>query len=122
MKEYQFLGSHKYILAALSTKINENNYEFDNANIKFFEFDDPKKFNAYINADFIYEIIEKCNADWLDDFEEQILYPNDLPTAIEIVSKAITQKKNVTFVDYLNQTKELMELALAKKTFFAFRF
>ena len=67
-------------------------------------------------------MVIKCNADWLDDYEEQTLYPDTLPIAIEIVSKAIKQKKNIDFKDYLEQTKELMEIALTNDTFMEFRF
>ena len=122
MNEYQFMGSHKYIVAALTKKVDEMHYDLDDPNIKVYEFKDPSKFSKYIMADFIYEIAEKCNADFLDDYEEQTLYPDTLPTAIEIVSKAIKKKKNADFKDYLEQTKELMELALANKTFMEFLF
>ena len=122
MDKYQFLGSHKYIVAALTKDVDEMNYELDDPKVKVYEFTDPNKFGKYIMADFIYEIAEKCNADWLDDYEEQTLYPDTLPTAIEIVSKAIKQKKNADFKDYLEQTKELMEIALVNGTFMEFLF
>ena len=122
MDNYQFFGSHKYIVAALTKNVDEMNYKLDNPEIKFYEFTDPIKFSKYIMADFIYEIAEKCNADWLDDYEEQTLYPDTLPAAIEIVSGAIKQKKNADFKDYLEKTKELMEIALANDTFMEFLF
>ena len=122
MDSYQFFGSHKYIVAALTKDVNEMNYDLDDPNVKVYEFTDPNKFGKYIMNDFIYEIAEKCNADWLDDYEEQTLYPDTLPTAIEIVSKAIKQKKNADIKDYLEQTKELMEIALTNGTFMEFRF
>lgn len=51
-------------------------------------------------SDFINEIAEKCNTDWLDDYEEQPLFPDTLPIAIEIISKAIKQRKNADIIDY----------------------
>lgn len=96
--------------------------KLDSSNLKVVEFTDPKKFGEYIMGDFIYEIAEKCNAEWLDDFETQILYPDKLPTAIEIINKAIKQKKNASFIEYLQITKEMMELALSLGTLFEFSF
>lgn len=122
MDNYQFFGSHKYIVAALSKSVNEMDYDLGDTNIKYYEFRDPEKFNKYISADFIYEIAEKCHAEWLDDYEEQTLYPDTLPVAIEIVSKAIQLKKNADIKDYLEQTKELMEIALTNETFMEFLF
>ena len=122
MDNYQFFGSHKYIVAALSKNVNEMDYDLGDTNIKYYEFKDPEKFNKYISADFIYEIAEKCHAEWLDDYEEQTLYPDTLPVAIKIVSKAIRLKKNADFKDYLEQTKELMEIALTNETFMEFLF
>lgn len=112
----------KCIVAALSKEVDYDNYEIDDPNLKVYEFRDPAKFSKYIMADFINEIADKCNADWLDDYEEQVLFPDTLPTAIEIVSKAIKQKENAEILDYLEQTKELMEIALANDTFMEFRF
>lgn len=124
MKEYSFFGSHKRIVVPL-IKMDEDTYakeKFSSSRLKVVEFTDPKKFSKYIMADFIFEIVEKCDAEWLDDFESQIIYPDKLPIAIEIVSKAIKQKKNVSFVDYLEVTKEMMELAMSLNTFINFIF
>lgn len=90
--------------------------------IKVLRFEDYEKFMKYVSADFVYEIVEKCNADFLGYCENEVLYPDTLPTAIEIVSKAIKQKKNAVFKDYLEQTKEMMELALSLGTFVQFDF
>ena len=116
------LFSRKIIVAALTKNVDSEFYELDNPEIKIYEFKDPDKFDKYITADFIHELIEKCNADWLGDYEEQTLFPDTLPTAIEIITKAIKQKKNAYFKDYLEQTKELMEIALANDTFMEFIF
>lgn len=124
MKEYQFFGSHKYIVVPLC-KMDEDEFikePTSSPRLKVIEFTDPKKYGKYIMADSIFEIVEKCDAEWLDDFESQILYPDKLPTAIEIVSKAIKLKKNASFVDYLEQTKEMMELALSLGTLIEFAF
>lgn len=124
MEEYSFFGSHKYIIVPL-IKMNEDTYvkeKLSSPRLKVIEFTDPLKFGKYIMADFIYEISEKCDAEWLDDYESQIIYPNKLPTAIKIISKAIKQKKNTLFVDYLKETKEMMELALSLNTFINFAF
>ena len=120
--EKKHLFGKKRIVAALTKNVDSEFYELDDPNIKIYEFTDPDKFDKYIMSDFIHEIAEKCNADWLDDGEEQTLFPDTLPIAIEIVSKAIKKKKNADFKDYLEQTKELMELALANKTFMEFLF
>lgn len=122
MVEHKNYSGYKCIVAALSKEVDYDNYEFDNPNIKIYEFNDPAKFSKYIMSDFINEIAEKCNADWLDDYEEQPLFPDTLPIAIEIISKAIKQKKNADILDYLKKTKELMELALANGTFMEFCF
>ena len=114
--------SKKTIVAALTKNVDSEFYELDNPEIKAYEFTDRKKFDKYITANFIHEIIKKCNADWLGDFEEQTLFPDTLPTAIDIVSKAIKQKKNADIKDYLEQTKELMEIALTNGTFMEFLF
>lgn len=119
-KEIPFGG--KRIIVALSKKVDAEYYDFDNPEIEVFEFNDQDKFNKYITSDFINEIAEKCNADWLGDFEEQTLFPSALPTAIKIMSKAIEQNKNEDFVDYLEKTKEFMEKALANDTFMEFSF
>lgn len=124
MEDYKFLGSHKYLVVSL-VKMDEDTFvkqKLDSSNLKVVEFTDPKKFGEYIMADFIYEIAEKCDAEWLDDFETQILYPDKLPTAIEIINKAIKQKKNASFIEYLQITKEMMELALSLGTLFEFSF
>lgn len=120
--ENKRLFGRKIIVAALSKSVDSEFYELDNPNVKVYKFDDPTKFEKYITADFIHELVIKCNADWLDDYEEQTLYPDTLPTAIEIVSKAIKQKKNADIKDYLEQTKELMEIALTNGTFMEFLF
>ena len=112
----------KIIVAALSKSVDSEFYELNNPDLKIYKFDNQIKFDKYITSDFIHELVVKCNADWLDDHEEQTLYPDTLPTAIEIVSKAIKNKKNADFKDYLEQTKELMEIALANGTFMEFRF
>lgn len=110
-------AGYKCIVAALSKEVDYDNYGLDDPNIKVYEFNDSAKFSKYIMSDFINEIAEKCNADWLDDYEEQPLFPDTLPIAIEIISKAIKQRKNTDIIDYLEQTKELMEIALANDTF-----
>lgn len=122
MAEQKYYGGYKCIVAALSKEVDYDNYDFDDPNIKVYVFDDPVKFSKYIMSDFINEIAKKCNADWLDDYEEQPLFPDTLPIAIDIVSKAIKQMKNADVVDYLEQTKELMEIALANDTFMEFCF
>lgn len=91
-------------------------------NVKVIRFKDQAKFKKYIYADFVYEIQQKCNANFFDEYENEVIYPNMLPVAIEIVSKAIKQKKNAEFKDYLEQTKEMMELALSLNTFVQFDF
>lgn len=124
MENYNFFGSHKYIIVPL-IKMDEETYgneDVTSSNLKVYEFTDPQKFGKYIMADFINEIAEKCNAEWLDDFESQILYLDKLPLAIEIIQKAIKQKKNASFIDYLKITKEMMELALSLGTFIEFSF
>lgn len=124
MTNYNFFGSHKYLIVPL-IEMDVESFAKENLSsnkLKVFEFTDPQKFGDYIMADFIYELAEKCNAEWLDDYESQILYPNTLSTAIAIVSKAIKQKKNASFVDYLEKTKEMMELALSLNTFIDFSF
>lgn len=122
MENNQFYGCHKFIVAALNKTVNENTIKLDDPNIRYYEFSDSEKFQKYIMADFIYEISKKCNADWLDDYEEQILFPETLPLAIQIVDRAIKQRKNTEFKDYLEQTKELMEIALQNETFMGFLF
>lgn len=124
MEKYNFFGSHKYLIVPL-IKMDEDSYakeELSSSRLKVVEFNDSEKFGKYIMADFIFEISKNCDAEWLDDFESQIIYPDKLPTAIEIVSKAIKQKKNFSFVDYLKVTKEMMELALSLDTFINFAF
>ncbi len=118
-KDYR---GYKCIVAALSKDVDYDNYDLDDLNIKIYVFDDPNKFSKYIMSNFINEIAEKCDADWLDDYEEQVLFPDTLPVAIDIVSKAIKQKKYDDILDYLEQTKELMEIALNNGTFFEFCF
>ena len=122
MEEQKKYSGYKCIVAALSKLVNYEDYDIDDPNIVVFEFNDPIKFEKYITSDFIKEIIEKCHADWLDNYEEQPLFPDTLPVAIEIVTKAIKRKKNSDIVDYLKQTKELMEIALANDTFMEFCF
>ena len=90
--------------------------------VKVFQFTDYKKFMKYVESDFIYEIVEKCHADFLGYCEDEVLYPDTLPIAIEIVSKAIKLKKNADIKDYLEKTKEFMELALSLNTFIQFDF
>lgn len=111
----------RYIVAALKPFKEDLPEPFDEGT-KTYEFADNKKFWDYLTSDCISEIAEKCDALFIDTYEEQWLYPDKLPIAIEIVSKAIKQKKNASFVDYLEQTKELMELALTHNTFFVFMF
>ena len=111
----------RYIIAALKSFKEDLPEPFEEGT-KTYEFTDNKKFWDYLTSDCIIEIGEKCDALFIDAYEEQWLYPDKLPTAIEIVSKAIKQKKNASFVDYLEQTKELMELALVHRTFFMFSF
>ena len=114
-------GQRRYIVAALKAFKNDLPEPFDEGT-KTYEFTDNKKFWDYLTSDCISEIAEKCDALFIDTYEEQWLYPDILPIAIEIVSKAINQKKNAAFKDYLEQTKELMELALTQNTFFVFMF
>ena len=122
MVKQSYFGGYKCIVAALSKEVDYDNYDLNDPNIKFYEFNDPAKFDKYISSNFIKEINEKCGADWLGDYEEQPLFPDTLPTAIEILSRAIKQKKNADILDYLEQTKELMEIALANDTFMEFCF
>ena len=96
--------------------------DVDSPNVKTIRFTNQDKFKKYIYADFVYEIQQKCNADFFDEYESEVLYPDMLPAAIEIVSKAVEQKKNSYFKDYLVQTKEMMELALSLGTFVQFNF
>ena len=91
-----------------------------NDEVVVFRFSDYKLFEKYVYADFIYEIAEKCNADFLGRYESDTLMPDVLPKAIEIVSKAIKQKKNAEIKEYLTKTKELMELAISLDTFIQF--
>lgn len=122
MGDSKNFSGYKCIVASLSKEVDYNNYEFDNPYIKVYEFNDEVKFKKYISSNFIKKIVEKCSADWLDDYEEQPLFPDVLPVAIQIVTEAIKQKKNSDFVDYLEQTKELMEIALINDTFMEFCF
>ena len=46
--------------------------------------------------------------------------PGVLPIAIEIVSKAIKLKKYAAIKEYLEKTKEFMELAISLDTFIQF--
>lgn len=85
-----------------------------------FQFSNYKLFEKYVYADFIYEIAEKCHVDFLGRYESDILMPDVLPTAIEIVSKAIEQRKNAAIKVYLEKTKEFMELAISLDTFIQF--
>lgn len=111
----------RHIVAALKPFDNDLPEPFDEGT-KTYEFSDDKKFWKYLLSDCISEIGDKCDALFIDVYEEQWLYPDKLPIAIEIVSKAITQKKNASFIEYLKQTKELMQLALENNTYFIFMF
>ena len=90
--------------------------------VKIFVFTDHNKFMKYVSSDFIFEIAEKCNADFLGYCEQEVLFPDTLPTAVEIVSRAIDSKKNSDIKDYLEKTKEFMELAMSLDTFIQFNF
>ncbi len=122
MTEQKYINGYKCIIAALSKDVDYDNYDLDDPNIKIYELNDPIKFKKYTNAKFIDEIVTQCDADWLDDYEEQTLFPNVLPKAIDIVSKAIAQKENADIIDYLLKTRELMEIALKNDTFMEFCF
>lgn len=88
--------------------------------VAIFRFSNYKLFEKYVYGDFMYEIAEKCNADFLGRYESDTLMPDVLPTAIEIVSKAIKLKKYADIKEYLKKTKEFMELALSLGTFIQF--
>jgi hypothetical protein len=85
-----------------------------------FQFSNYKLFEKFVYADFMYEIAEKCHVDFLGRYESDTLMPDVLPTAIEIVSQAIKQKKNAAIKEYLEKTKEFMELAISLDTFIQF--
>ena len=92
----------RYIVAALKAFKDDLPEPFDEGT-KTYEFTDDKKFWDYLTSDCISEIAEKCDALFIDTYEEQWLYPDKLPIAIEIVSKAIKQKKNFKeFLDHNN--------------------
>jgi len=111
----------RYIIAALAPIKDDLPEPFDSST-KTYEFTDDKKFWDYLTSDCIAEIGDKCEALFIDTYEEQWIYPDKLPIAIDILSKAIKQKKNAYIKDYLEQTKELMEIALTHNTFFLFLF
>ncbi len=88
--------------------------------VMVFCFSDYKLFQKYVYGDFMYEIAEKCHADFLGRYESDTLMPGVLPIAIEIVSKAIKLKKYAAIKEYLEKTKEFMELAISLDTFIQF--
>lgn len=96
--------------------------EAKESEVMIFWFSDYNLFLKYINSDFIDELADKCNADFLGQYESETLQPHILPTAIKIVSKAINQKKNANIKEYLVKTKEFMEQAISLDTFIQFNF
>ena len=116
------MEKHRQFIIAALKPIKDEIVEPNSPDVKSFEFDDEKKFWKYLTSDCIHKISKECDAWFIDTYEDQYLYPDKLPIAIEIISKAVKQKKNADFADYLLKTKELMELALDCNTFFIFSF
>ena len=116
------MEKHKHYIIAALKPVKDELFEPSSPDVKSYELDDEDKFWKFLTSDCIQEIVKNCDALFIDTYEDQWLYPDKLPVAIEIVSKAIRQKKNALFIDYLEKTKELMEVALTHNTFFVFSF
>ena len=76
MDKYQFYGSRKFIVAALTKNVDEMNYDIDDPDVRVYEFTDPKKFGKYIMADFIFEIAEKCNFEFANLDKNRYMFPD----------------------------------------------
>ena len=94
--------------------------ELENENIVVYYFDNEEKFQKYITSDFIKKISDKCNSPFLDEYEMDTISYEYLLDAIQIIDNEIKSKKNLSILEYLEKTKELMLLALEKKTFIQF--